>query len=539
MAIHGENLATLAALKAGSGTSGQPIKVDVIYIDPPYNVGGNQGYRNVWKGKSEKERDWAGDHGAFLDFMEPRIKMGRSLLTEEGIMLVSICDGEYCRLKILMDQIFGQENCLGTVIWNKGQGSESKHLRVVHEYVLVYARNVTKALPLRQEKTGANVILDKARSLKSEGLSYQEAQSAFKKWLTEARKSQLIGPGEAKYKLLHPETFRPCRNDDNACAQDKPETRCHKPLIHPLTKKPCKVPSKGWKWSEQRLIQMSEYKKVFKGDGFIIAGQMCYGTDETIVPVKIQYLDEKLTQVLPTVLNVTFGGNKDLPDGIKFSTPKPVTLLKELLKAYPDDQCTVLDYFAGSGTTAQAVFELNQEDGGCRSWIVIEELASTFNNVLVPRISAFDSNKDFSIYETDTADVSNKQLVKTFQKYSFDYLSAYHTFQESSPISKEGMSVLGLDGKTKKIVAMTVPHLRKARHFFEEELALLRDAIKKSSATSALIYTVGTGESYEEPWLGVDKSLLTGTSCKQLQIVEVPEKLVKEWQDVLAGMEAA
>ena len=105
--IHGENLATLAALKAGAGVAGDKVEVDVIYIDPPYNVGGNQGYKNKWKGKSEKERDWAGDHGQFFDFMEARLKIGRSLLKSDGVIFVSICDGEYCRLKILMDQIFG------------------------------------------------------------------------------------------------------------------------------------------------------------------------------------------------------------------------------------------------------------------------------------------------------------------------------------------------------------------------------------------------------------------------------------------------
>jgi len=109
MAIYGENLAAIAALKAGFGTAKENFKVELLVIDPPYNVGGNQGYKNTWKGKSEKERDWAGDHGAFLDFMEPRLKIGRQLLTDDGVIMVNICDGEYCRLKILMDQIFGEE----------------------------------------------------------------------------------------------------------------------------------------------------------------------------------------------------------------------------------------------------------------------------------------------------------------------------------------------------------------------------------------------------------------------------------------------
>ena len=109
MLIQGENLATLAGLKTGSSTAKDKLLVDLIVIDPPYNVGGNQGYKNTWKGVSEKEREWAGDHGEFLDFMEPRLKIGKQLLTEEGMMFVHICDGEYARLKILMNQVFGEE----------------------------------------------------------------------------------------------------------------------------------------------------------------------------------------------------------------------------------------------------------------------------------------------------------------------------------------------------------------------------------------------------------------------------------------------
>jgi DNA modification methylase len=538
MVIHGENLATLAALKAGSGTSGQSLKVDLIYIDPPYNVGGNQGYRNVWKGKSEKERDWAGDHGSFLDFMEPRLKIGKALLKEDGIIMVSICDGEYCRLKILMDQVFGQDNCLGTIIWNKNQGSAAEHLAAIHEYVLLYARDKRKAPALKKAKIGAELLVNKSKDLKESKIPYTEAQKQFKSYIKDLLGAGTITSGESPYSLLHPKTFRAFQATPS-CAQDKPETRCHKPLKHPVTKKSCKVPAKGWKWSEATLDKMAKHDSYTVGNGFVIAGQLVYGENENTVPRKLQFLDEKMEQIFPSVISTSYGGHKDLPSGVEFSTPKPVAFIKELIKAFPNPDAVVLDYFAGSGSTAQAVHELNLEDSGQRSWIMVEELGSTFNNVLMPRIDHFDSSKDYAIYETNSADVSNRELIKTFQKYSFDYLAAYHRLQDSTPVSKEGMSVLGIDDGTKRVVAMTIPSLRKGQHFFEEELALLKDAIKKSGATSALIYTVTTNDPHEEPWIGIDKSVFSGTLCKQLQIVEVPEKLVKEWEDVLAGMEAA
>lgn len=401
MAIFGENLSALAALKAGFGTSQDNLKIDLIVIDPPYNVGGNQGYRNVWKGQSEKERDWAGDHGAFLDFMEPRLKIGRQLLTDDGVMMINICDGEFCRLKILMDQIFGEENCLGTIIWDKNQGSAGKHLTAVHEYVLVYAKNARAALPLIKEKPSAKMMIEKALELKKSGVSYSEAQKTFKKWISESEKAGLIGSGESPYKLLHPKTFRPFRVAPS-CAQDKPESRSHYKLKHPVTKKPCKVPAKGWKWSEETLLKMAAHDDYVVGDGFVIANQVVYGANETTVPGKLFYLDEKMDQSLPSVIKAGYGGQKDLPPGIEFSTPKPVSLIKELIKAYPKKDCRVMDYFGGSGTTAHAVVDLNKEDGGTRSWILIEEMGSTYNNVLLPRLEWADKNKDFSTYEVET-----------------------------------------------------------------------------------------------------------------------------------------
>ena len=431
MVINGENLATLAALKAGSGTSGQQLKVDLIYIDPPYNVGGNQGYRNIWKGKSEKERDWAGDHGAFLDFMEPRLKIGKALLQEDGIVMVSICDGEYCRLKILMDQVFGPDNCLGTVIWNKVQGAYGKHLTAIHEYILVYAKDASKAPRLNKAKESAQMMIDFAKELKIRNISHSEAKKEFARWVKDNVNKNIIGKSESYYNQLHPSTFEPFQATSMS-AQDNPDgRRCKKPLVHPLTKKNCKVPPMGWKYSLETLSQMSKFDEVHIGDGFIVAGEIRYGMDENTIPRQAFPLREGMYHALPSVINIQHNqGKKDLPPGIDFSTPKPVSLIKELIKSFPKTNAVVLDYFAGSGATAQAVHQLNQEDGGQRSWIMVEELGSTFNNVLVPRIDYFDTNKDYAVYETDTADVSNKDLVKSFQKYSFDYLAAYKNGDE-------------------------------------------------------------------------------------------------------------
>lgn len=536
MAIRGENLATLAALKAGAGISGESVGVDVIYIDPPYNVGGNQGYNNKWKGESEKERDWAKDHGKFLDFMEPRLKIGRSLLTEEGVIFVSICDGEYCRLKILMDEIFGESNCLGTIIWDQGRGSAAKHIAKVHEYILVYAKNASICPSLKEEKASASPIIDKANELKERGISYKDAQKEFNVWLKQAKLDGVVAKNESSYRL-HPDSFRPFQTTAS-CAQDNPNSRSHKKLKHPKTGKYAKVPAKGWKWAESTLMGMYRPEEAVHGDGFSIAGKLCFGKDETSVPRKVQYIDEKQDQMLTSMIGgISHSqGKADLPSGISFTTPKPISLIKRLIKSYPKKDVVVLDYFAGSGATACAVNELNQEDGGNRRWIMVEEMKSTFNLIMMKRFEyAFPGT--YGIYDLQTATVEDKELMKVFSKYSKDFIASYHFLNTGNSAMEQGMAVIGLDESSQCIVAITNPRDRKGK-FFEKELKLLKEKIKEANAKKVLIYTINEGDSQDEPWRGIDKSIFQGTSCKAFKVIEIPDQLVKEWKEVLTAMAA-
>lgn len=425
MVVHGENLSTLAALRAGFGLSGRAVQVDIIYIDPPYNVGGNQGYKNTWKGRSEKERDWAGNHGEFLDFMEPRLKIGRQLLNETGMIFVSICDGEFCRLKILMDEIFGETNHIASLIWDKGRGAAGSHATVSHEYVLCYAKNKAQLPQLSSVKPSAQSMIEVASQLVST-LPYAKAQAAFKKWVNAEKKAGRLKPGEAAYSSIHPENHR-LFHADNSCAQDDPNgRRCRKALIHPRTQKACPVPKNGWKWSENTL------------DELVRKGLIWFGDDHTVVPKIIRYLDEYTEQQPLSVFYDGGDGKKDLPSGISFTTPKPVSMVQYLISLYPKKNAVVLDYFAGSGATAHAVHRLNSVDSGTRSWILIEEMGSTFENVLLPRLTK--TAGDFAVYKTENVSVGSKEIASFFTAYSRDFLSAYHNYDEKEVILAEGLS---------------------------------------------------------------------------------------------------
>lgn len=523
MLIQGENLATLAGLKTGATTSKDAMSVDLIVIDPPYNVGGNQGYRNVWKGVSEKEREWAGDHGEFLDFMEPRLKIGKQLLTDEGMMFIHICDGEYARLKILMNQVFGEENEVATFIWDKQQGAGGSHAVASHEYILVYAKNAKKAPALQQKKPTATLMVQTANELLSKH-PLEQAQQLYTKWVREKVKEGLLTGGEAVYNRIHPKTKKVFQAD-NSCAHDDPSgKRCRKALIHPKTKKPCPVPANGWKWKEETL------------DELVADNRFWFGEDHTTIPRVIRYLEDYMFQLPQTVIRMPSNGKTDLPNGIEFATPKPVQLEKFLISLYPKKDARVLDFFAGSGTTACGVIEANKEDGGERSFIMIEEMASTFNKVLLPRMKLADSKAEFATYETETVPVGGKDLLKRFNQYSFDFLSAYHFIADEDSMLVEGMNILGTDKRRGAVVAFTIPDFRKSKYFFEEELSALKKIIKQSKSKSAIIYTLSKEDHGEEPWRGVDKSILSGTSCKELSIIEIPDELVEEWNDVLNAM---
>jgi len=377
-----------------------PKKIDVIYIDPPYNVGGNQGYRNIWKGESiEKNYSWAGNYGAFLDFLEPRLTAAKNLLSENGVMFVSICDGEYCRLKILMDEIFGESNCLGTIIWDKTSGAYGRHLTVIHEYILVYAKDSCHADRLVRKKESADLMIAKALSFKESKTPYASAQKQFRLWVKEGLNSGLIGKSEASYCHLHPQSYMPFEPKDMG-AQDNPEKRYREPLIHPVTELPCSVPPKGWRWSEPTFIKRTSKGKTYNGGNFYVNDNVKYGKDESSIPRQVYPLTEARLHALPSVISIPLNqGKKDLPPNIQFPTPKPVELIKILLRSFHDKNAVVLDFFCGSGTTAQAVHELNSEDKGKRRWILVEEIKKTVKSIVMPRIKQFDSTCNYKFVD--------------------------------------------------------------------------------------------------------------------------------------------
>lgn len=361
--IEGDNLEALSALAYTHAG-----KIDVIYIDPPYNTG-NKDFRY--------NDDYVDDedvykHSMWLSFMKKRLKIAKKLLSERGVIFISIDDNEAANLKVLCDDasIFGAKNFAGQFIWQQGRKSMAAQFAVNHEYCLVYCKNRAALLSYdlqtpnsnwREKKEGLKEIYCEYNRLKEIfGSDYQSIESgmrAFFKALPEdspsKRQSQYRCVDEGG--LYFPGDI--AQGTGNGGRFD---------ILHPITGKPCKVPKGGWRFGESKLPAILE------------ANLIHFGPDESTIPCLKRYLHNTEYEVMSSVFyRDGRGASKRLDTllGYKaFEHPKDEEIIAKLIRAitsYSDDRSyTVLDFFAGSGTTLHAVMLLNQVDGRKRTCIL-------------------------------------------------------------------------------------------------------------------------------------------------------------------------
>ena len=351
--IEGDNLHALTAL-----TFTHEGKIDIIYIDPPYNTGNKDfKYNDSFVDKEDSYR-----HSKWLSFMNKRLKMSKRLLSDKGVIFISIDDNENAQLKILCNEIFLEDNMLAEMIWQQGKKSSGNLIGVNHEYMLVYAKN--RSLidnpnnSWKQKKDGLEKIYKKFESLKKEfKTDYIRIEREMKAWFNSLAENDPAYSSK-HYSLVDENGLFFA---DNSCAPDRPETRCHKPLIHPITKKETAVPSLGWRWKEDTLDKM------------VLDGKIYFGKDENTVPKVKKYLKDMETELPSSVFYRDGRGASAELDLIlgekKFNNPKDRNEIARILNFQYNN--IILDFFAGSGTTLHATMALNAEDGGNRQCILI------------------------------------------------------------------------------------------------------------------------------------------------------------------------
>jgi len=351
--IEGDNLAALKLLeKTHKG------KIDLIYIDPPYNTGNKDFVYN----DSYVEKEDTFRHSKWLSFMRKRLEAARCVMSQRGVMFISIDDNEQAALKILCDDVFGAENFIAQMIWQQGKKSSGNLIGVNHEYVLVYAKYrslIDKPMVAwAQRKGGLDRIYQKYNQLKKTyGADIKTIEKEIRKWFAQLPEND---PAYGSKHYSHVDE-RGLFFPDNSCAPDRPETRCHKPLIHPITGKKTAVPSLGWRWKEATLDRMVD------------TGQIYFGENEKCVPKVKKYLID-MEYELPTSVFYRDGrgASKEVDDIVgkgKFDNPKDRNELERFIAFRPN--ALILDFFAGSGTTGHAVMNLNAKDHGKRKFILV------------------------------------------------------------------------------------------------------------------------------------------------------------------------
>lgn len=400
--LEGDNLEVLKLLrKSYSG------KVKMIYIDPPYNTGKDfvypDDYRDNIKNYKQmtKQADYAGVnttsnpetsgsyHSKWLSMMLPRLMLAKSLLREDGVICASIDDYEIDNLRKLFAEVFGQENFIANITWEKGRKNDAKLFSSGHEYIIVYAKSLARIREVgtvwREEKPGAREIWEKYIELRAiYGENDQDVERDLQRWYSELPKSH---PSKKWSRYKRVDAHGPWRDRDISWpGGDGPRYD----VIHPLTGKACKVPERGWIYSTPAEMQRQ-----------IKLGLVEFRADHTEPPFRKAHIrpvsyelaleeegerdveqeestEEFANQVRSTCLykqsQVAVKELRSLMGAKVFNNPKDCEELSRIFDycTSSDPRALIVDFFAGSGTSGEAVWRLNSRDGGQRRWILVQ-----------------------------------------------------------------------------------------------------------------------------------------------------------------------
>jgi adenine-specific DNA-methyltransferase len=373
LVIEGDNLEVLKLLqKSYLG------KVKMIYIDPPYNTGNDFIYPDNYAESLQTYLQYTGQvdtegkkfgtntdtdgrfHSKWLNMMYPRLYLARNLLREDGVILISINDVELPGLLSILNELFGEENWLGTIVWKGATDNNPTRISVEHEYIVCYARNnssVPAVWKNQADDAKMAMLLEYERLRGILGNNPEHIQVEFRKFVRDN--------AEALSSLTHYN-----RVDERGVYTGSRKVHNPKPggykydVEHPVTGKVCVPPVNGYRYPKPTM------------NALIAEGRILFGEDETqIIQIKeyLQDYEGKLSSLITldsragsNEMEALFGNRKIFPH------PKPGLLVRDIADFCLSGDGIVLDFFAGSGTTAQAVLALNKQDGGNRKFILVQ-----------------------------------------------------------------------------------------------------------------------------------------------------------------------
>jgi adenine-specific DNA-methyltransferase len=387
--VEGDNLEALKLLQVAYLG-----KIKFIYIDPPYNTGGDFVYDDDFSVEpslflqKSMQSDSVGNrlvanvesngrfHSDWLSMIYPRLKLARNLLRDDGFIAVSIDDIECHSLKRIMDEIFGEENFIAALVWDRNRKNDAKYFSVGHEYMLVYVRSVQELkdhdIKLRAPKEGVDEVRQLFLELrKVHGDDFGKISAALKEFYKTFAEDD---PRLPLARFTKVDEKGPYRDDGNINWPGGGGPTYE--VLHPITGRPCKLPKSGWRYPTKTRF-----------DEEVAKGRVVFGPDEQTVPRVRTNLFENNDQVLTSVrysyaqtatleFEQIFDGNRVFENPKNY---KDLSLLVNYLSG-PDD--IVMDFFAGSGSTAHGVFHANATFGGRRQWISVQIAEDTAEDSL-------------------------------------------------------------------------------------------------------------------------------------------------------------
>ena len=443
--LEGDNLHSLYLLeKTHKG------KIDVIYIDPPYNTGRNDFVYNDDKiGEDDGFR-----HSKWISFMEKRLRMASKLMSEKGVIFISIDDREQANLKLLCDEVFSSTNFICEFIWTNnegGGGSDSKFIKTKHEYVLCYSKDInnfhTKNVPIEDE----------------------ERYRLEDEYVNERGKYQLVKLSSASIQYSTSLDYE----------IKMPDGTIVLPVDNTDKNRAC------WRWSKKKLEWGLDngfivYKKDKKQQWQVYTKQYinCDKDGNIVKRTKAPLaLIDKFSSTQASNKLIELFGDK------RFNYPKPVDLIKWLIDRNVVCNC-ILDFFAGSGTTAQAVLELNKEDGGNRKFILCTNNENQIcEEVTLPRIKTVITGKRADGSKYSEGLIANLKYFKTdFVSKNLKNLSKELTKHVKELIELEwGVNI----DKKVNLMVMTEEELDK----IEDNWDKLKTTVKSIYRARQVIYT--------------------------------------------------
>ncbi len=453
--IEGDNLEVLKLLqKSYYG------KVKMIYIDPPYNTGNEFIYPDNYSETLETYLEYAGQEGRWknskdantkqnprvhtkwLNMMYPRLYLARNLLQNDGMIFISIDDNEVTNTRRLCDEIFGEENFIDSVIWKKryGGGAKEKYLVSIHEYILVYAKDLQEIDSIEIALSEASI--NRYYNLKDDNF---DKRGPYRTHPLEAMKS-FEERKNLKFSIVSPE-------------------------------KTDIFPKRQWRWSKERFddaLQKGEVEfiKLKNGEWTVHSKQYLKDNDGDMRTAKVfSIIDNIYTQHGTNEVLDIFGNAQVFP------FPKPSKLISKLLEIGTIDRenCIMMDFFAGSAATAHAVFEINQNDNGNRKFILVQ----------LPEPCSDDSEAFKAGYKT-IADIGKERIRRVIKK-----LEAIENgklpFDSASPQDR-GFKVLKLDKSNFKQWQPLPPHTEPET--LVKQLKLFIDHIDAKASPEDLLYEI-------------------------------------------------